>query len=74
MTTGSKRLFTASLAVLLASCVCIPLSNYFFSNDPAAKRPVILVPGLAGSVLQAKLHKDSAPWLCYKNSDWFNIW
>ena len=77
MIVGSKRLFAASIAILLAACLCVPISQHFFSELPprgAAKRPVILVPGLGGSVLQAKLHKDSAPWFCYKNTDWFNIW
>jgi hypothetical protein len=76
MIAGSKRLFAASIAILAAACLCVPISQHFFSELPrgAYKRPVILVPGLAGSVLQAKLHKDTAPWFCYKNSDWFNIW
>lgn len=70
----SKRLFLASVAVLLTVCLSVPISPQPQSDLPGGKRPVILVPGLAGSVLQAKLHKDTAPWLCYKNSDWFNIW
>ncbi len=74
MLVGSKRFFAISVAVLLTSCLSVPIFQHFSSILPENKRPVILVPGLAGSVLQAKLHKDTAPWFCYKNSDWFNIW
>jgi hypothetical protein len=71
MTVGSLVL-TTTVAVLLTVCLSAPI----FQNvqEPGGKRPVVLVPGLAGSVLQAKLHKDTAPWFCFKNSDWFNIW
>ena len=37
--------------------------------------PIVLVPGLAGSQLEAKLSKDSsAHYFCYKHLDWFTIW
>ena len=38
--------------------------------------PVILVPGLAASTIEAKLNKTSVihPWLCSKTSDWYTIW
>lgn len=37
--------------------------------------PIILIPGLAGSQLQAKLSKQSSPhYFCYKHLDWFPIW
>jgi hypothetical protein len=65
-------LFVISFAALLTLCLSAPTFQH--DREPGGKRPVILVPGLAGSVLQAKLHKDTAPWFCYKNSDWFNIW
>ncbi|KYR01881.1 hypothetical protein DLAC_01903 [Tieghemostelium lacteum] len=38
-------------------------------------KPVILVPGIAGSGLEAKLHKETSPsWYCWKNSNWFRLW
>ena len=37
--------------------------------------PIVLIPGLAGSQLQAKLSKQSSPhYFCYKHLDWFTIW
>lgn len=37
--------------------------------------PVILVPGLMGSKLYAKLDKKTkVNWFCYKKYDWFLIW
>lgn len=37
--------------------------------------PVVLVPGLCGSGLQAKIHKESKPaWYCFENWNWFRIW
>ena len=36
---------------------------------------ILLVPGLLGSQLEAKLDKDSSPsLLCSKKSDWFTLW
>ncbi|KAK9800276.1 hypothetical protein WJX73_002429 [Symbiochloris irregularis] len=41
----------------------------------ASNSPVILVPGLAGSVLQERLNRTSAPaWYCDKTSDWQTAW
>jgi hypothetical protein len=71
MSVGS-HLFATAVAVLFTVCLSTPVFQNF--REPGGKRPVILVPGLAGSVLQARLHKDTAPWFCFKNSDWFNIW
>ncbi|KXJ25297.1 Group XV phospholipase A2 [Exaiptasia diaphana] len=40
-----------------------------------SKPPVILVPGDAGSRLQARLQKNNSPhFWCEKTSDWFQIW
>lgn len=37
--------------------------------------PIVLVPGLLGSVLEAKLDKDKAVhYVCYNKADWFRIW
>ncbi|XP_031619205.1 group XV phospholipase A2-like isoform X2 [Contarinia nasturtii] len=39
------------------------------------KSPVILIPGLEGSTLEAKLDKPNARhWWCFKKSDYFNLW
>lgn len=41
----------------------------------SANAPVILLPGLAGSVLQEKLNRTDTPaWYCDKTSDWQTIW
>ena len=38
-------------------------------------RPIVLVPGILGSVLEAKLNKSTARhYVCYSRSDWFKIW
>ncbi|EGG13818.1 hypothetical protein DFA_11579 [Cavenderia fasciculata] len=40
-----------------------------------ALKPIILVPGIAGSGLEAKLNKTKVPaFYCTKNQDWFRIW
>ena len=37
--------------------------------------PIILIPGLAGSQLEAKLNNESVdPFYCAKANDWFSIW
>jgi len=37
--------------------------------------PILLIPGIVGSVLEAKLDKKTSPhWTCYSHSDWFKIW
>ena len=37
--------------------------------------PIVLLPGLAGSQLEAKLSKESSPhYFCYKHLNWFTIW
>jgi pimeloyl-ACP methyl ester carboxylesterase len=43
--------------------------------DASTLNPVILLPGLGGSGLDAQVHKKDAPaWYCFKNHDWFRIW
>eukprot|EP01133_Synstelium_polycarpum_P003429 gene3429-3894_t len=38
-------------------------------------KPIILVPGIAGSALEAKLDKKTSPsWYCTKKQDWFRLW
>jgi len=37
--------------------------------------PVVLLPGLGGSSMNARLHKNSSKsWVCFENLDWFRIW
>ena len=37
--------------------------------------PIVLIPGLAGSQLEAKLSKETSPhYFCNKHVDWFTIW
>jgi len=37
--------------------------------------PVILLPGLGASGLDAEIHKNnSVSWYCFKNLDWFHLW
>lgn len=37
--------------------------------------PIILVPGLGGSSLNAKLeHAHKGKWWCFKNTDWYRLW
>ena len=44
-------------------------------EGPLGLSPVVLVPGLSGSVIKAKL-QDTHPahWSCKTNSDWFTAW
>ena len=46
---------------------CAPLAT--------SRKPVVFLPGLTGSKLDAKTENYKGPsFLCSKNSDWFNIW
>eukprot|EP01130_Rhizamoeba_saxonica_P002225 TRINITY_DN12073_c0_g1_i1.p1 TRINITY_DN12073_c0_g1~~TRINITY_DN12073_c0_g1_i1.p1 ORF type:complete len:462 (-),score=112.27 TRINITY_DN12073_c0_g1_i1:26-1390(-) len=37
--------------------------------------PIIFVPGLGGSGIQAKLERNDVPaWYCFKTWDWFGLW
>ena len=39
------------------------------------KHPVVMIPGLAGSVIKMKLDNAPAPhYVCSKNADWFVAW
>ena len=45
------------------------------ARDDEPNRPIILIPGILGSVLEARLNRsEAAHWICYKKSDWFKIW
>ena len=45
------------------------------ATTSAANAPVVIVPGLAGSQLRAKLTDADPPhWWCHKNHDWFTTW
>ncbi|ESO12856.1 hypothetical protein HELRODRAFT_159443 [Helobdella robusta] len=38
-------------------------------------RPIVMVPGLGGTQLEARLNRTSVPhWYCYRVSDWFTLW
>lgn len=42
---------------------------------PVVTHPVLLLPGLSASQMEAKLDKTTAPhFYCSKHSDWFRIW
>ena len=45
------------------------------ANVITARTPVVLIPGLGGSALEAKLKKHKGPhWYCTSNADWFRLW
>ncbi|XP_055294928.1 phospholipase A2 group XV-like isoform X2 [Sitodiplosis mosellana] len=50
----------------------------FFGSENCTSRgplsPVIFIPGLGGSKLQAKLNKTTGPMRCARESDYFDIW
>eukprot|EP01132_Coremiostelium_polycephalum_P003670 gene3670-4570_t len=52
------------------------LRNKFGITDGQKQlKPIVLVPGIAGSILEAKLFKQDVPaWYCTKQSDWFRLW
>ncbi|KAI6652775.1 Group XV phospholipase A2-like [Oopsacas minuta] len=57
-----------ALSILLYVCVLTPVGVGRLS-------PIVVMPGLAGSQLEAKLTKNSSPhYFCYKHLDWFTIW
>ncbi|XP_002129305.2 lysosomal phospholipase A and acyltransferase-like [Ciona intestinalis] len=45
------------------------------SPDKYNRKPIVMIPGVLGSQLEAKLNKpDVVSILCSKNSDWFSLW
>ena len=46
------------------------------SDDQVSLYPIILVPALAASTIEAKLNKTKTPhpWICYKKTDWYTLW
>ena len=38
------------------------------------RNPLVIIPGLGGSVLEAKLHHRPRARDCSRNSDWYTIW
>lgn len=51
------------------------LAFVFALTATASNAPVIIVPGLGGSVLKAKLHNAPQPhFWCERNADWFPTW
>lgn len=44
-------------------------------SDNVQRKPIVLVPGVLGSRLQAKLNLPSSPgWFCDQIRDWFDLW
>jgi len=73
--------------LLVLSKDSIRLDKYEEANDEAGRNflkkhkmseltlePVLIIPGLDGSVLEAKLENAKPPGLCSKNADWHIIW
>lgn len=49
--------------------------NYMEPQNANQRKPIVLVPGVLGSRLQAKLNMTISPgYFCPKISDWFDIW
>ena len=64
------------LLFLLFKCVvaCNMVMLFFPTNVICHKNPVVVVPGLGGSVLEAKLENRPPGRDCQQNSDWYTIW
>lgn len=46
-----------------------------FFRTAQVPHPVLLIPGLGGSQMQARLHREeSSHWFCQQTSDWYRIW
>lgn len=63
--------------ILTLSCWCFiflaPAVD--LKSLPVVTHPVLLLPGLSASQIEARLDKDSAPhFFCKKHTDWFRIW
>ena len=44
-------------------------------TSAAIPHPVLLIPGLGGSQMQARIHRqESSHWYCQQSSDWYRIW
>ena len=63
-----------------ATFVALQVTALFSSAHAAAKlaaaklAPIVFVPGLGGSVLEAKLGNRSKHRDCAKNADWYTLW
>lgn len=52
-----------------------PGKDFLAKNQVNDFDPIIFLPGIGGSGLEAKLDKDTTPaWYCFKKWDWFRIW
>lgn len=63
--------------ILTLACVCLALLAPVADLEPlpVVTHPVLLVPGLSASQIEARLDKTSAPhFFCSRHSDWFRIW
>ncbi|CAI8056249.1 Phospholipase A2 group XV [Geodia barretti] len=51
-------------------------AGYGWASDCNEMSPIVIVPGILGSQLEAKLSKTkhTPHWYCAKNSDWFTMW
>ena len=69
-----------SMSLLLILLCLSPLSSSsqeenLTEDKPSVHHPVILIPGLMASRIEARLNKTSAvSWFCSKQSDWFTLW
>lgn len=72
---ASSSLGSRSSSILRDSSNSPSASSASSTTPIKTNRPIILIPGVLGSVLEAKLNRtDAAHWACYKKSDWFKIW
>ena len=77
-----------ALLFLVAVCTAVPLEDSIIDWEqewddveenpgpkPEVKYPVLLVPGLSASQIDARLNKTKVPhYYCAKKSDWFTLW
>ncbi|XP_065841022.1 lysosomal phospholipase A and acyltransferase-like [Oscarella lobularis] len=53
----------------------VSVATHFLTTYGAVKSPIVIVPGLAGSRIDARLNKTTVPHeLCDKTSDWYPLW
>jgi len=85
LTPEEKKKFCQSLSQSLLPLSCDPeyeeepaqafIRKTNFKVGDLPLNPVILLPGLMGSSLEATLDRDTTPeWYCIKRWDWYGIW
>lgn len=65
--------------MILSSILVVIVTGLCFCDGRRSEAeipyPVILLPGLAGSNLEARLNKTTTShWYCQKKADWYRIW